>query len=106
MFIRLKRPVLQIEDFILTLIGPERGDRNYCLPIAYLRHQRHTYCIPIRRFDAIYRFKFRSFCNLCLRGDGVGRYVANDRTHAWHADNKHQPVSKNGKGSSRLAPRQ
>ena len=97
MFIRLKRPVPQIEDFILALTAPERGDRNYCLLVANLRDQRHTHCIPIRRFDAIYRFKFRSFCNLCVCGNRVGYYFTNNRTDARNTDDKHQPVGKDGK---------
>lgn len=72
MLVWLKRPVPQIDDFILALIGPERGDGNYCLRVADFGHQLQTHRIPIRRFDTIYRFKFRSFCNLCLRGNQVG----------------------------------
>ena len=90
----LKRPVPQIDDFILALIGPERGDGNYCLRVADFGHQLQTHRIPIRRFDTIYRFKFRSFCNLCLRGNRIGRYFTHHRPHAGNADDKDQPVSK------------
>ena len=34
MLVWLKRPVPQIDDFILALIGPERGDGKYCLRVA------------------------------------------------------------------------
>ena len=84
----------QIDDFILALIGPERGDGNYCLRVADFGHQLQTHRIPIRRFDTIYRFKFRSFCNLCLRGNRIGRYFTHHRPHAGNADDKDQPVSK------------
>ena len=65
--------------------------------VANFGDQLQTHCVPIRRFDAINRFKFRSWRNLRICRDGIGRNFTNNRANTRYTDDKHQPVSHDSK---------